>query len=100
MYLIKPSVEKLAGLLKDFEHCRKKQNFNALNELFDMTKVKGEQMCKEDENLNKLKIESKGHFGYSTGKPASIKTIHPYKRKKAPTSSTPPNWSRCSISNN
>jgi hypothetical protein len=74
---------KLAKLLKDYERCRKKQNFDALNELFDVTNVKGEWMCKEDENLYKLQIESKGQVGYSTGKPASAKTIHPSKRKKA-----------------
>ena len=40
-------------------------------------------MCKEDENLYKLQIESKGHVGYSTGKPASSNTIHPSKQKRA-----------------
>lgn len=73
---------KLENLLKDYERCRKKQNFNSLNELFDVTKVKGEWLCKEDENLYKLQIESKGQVGYSTGKPASNKTIHPSKRRK------------------
>ena len=57
---------KLAKLLKGYERCRKKQNFDSLNELFDMTKMKGEWLCKEDENLCKLKIESKGHVGCST----------------------------------
>ena len=42
-----------------------------------MTKMKGEWLCKEDENLYKLQIESKGHVGYSTGKPASTNTTHP-----------------------
>ena len=48
-----------------------------------MTKIKGEWLCKEDENLYKLQIESKGHVGYSTGKPASANAIHPSKRKRA-----------------
>ena len=74
---------KLAKLLKDYKHCRKKQNFDSLNELFDMTKMRGEWLCKEDENLYKLQIESKGHVGYSTGRPASANTIHPSKRKRA-----------------
>ncbi|XP_033001400.1 uncharacterized protein LOC117044702 [Lacerta agilis] len=74
---------KLANLLKDYERCRKKQNFDSLNELFDVTKVKGEWMCKEDENLYKLQTESKGQVGYSTNKRASAKTTHPSKRKKA-----------------
>ena len=75
---------KLAKLLKDYKRCKKKQNFDSLNELFDMTKImKGERLCKEDENLYELQIESKGHIGYSTGKPASANTIHPSKRKNA-----------------
>ena len=48
-----------------------------------MTKMKGEWLCKEDENLYKLQIESKGHIGYSTGKLASANTIQPSKRKRA-----------------
>lgn len=92
---------KLANLLKDYERCRKKQTFDSLNEVFDVTKVKGEWMCKEDENLYKLQIESKGQVGYSTGLPASGKTIHPSKRRKTmeatvSTNSEPPN---CSESN-
>ncbi len=73
---------KLENLLKDYERCRKKQKFDSLNELFDVTKVKGEWLCKEDENLYKLQIESKGQIGYSTGQLASAKTIHPSKRRK------------------
>ena len=73
---------KLNKLLKEYECCRKKQNFDALNQLFDITKVKGEWLCKEDENLYKLQVESQGQVGYSTGKPASAKTIHPSKRRK------------------
>ena len=76
---------KLAKLLKDYKRCRKKQNFDSLNELFDVTKMRGEWLCKEDENLYKLQIESKGHVGYLTGKPASriTKTIHPSMQKRA-----------------
>ena len=74
---------KLAKLLKDYERCRKKQSFDSLNELFDVTKMKGKWLCKEDENLYKLQIESKGYVGYSTGKPASTNNIHPSKRKRA-----------------
>ena len=75
---------KLAKLLKDYERCRKKQNFDSLNELFDMTVMKGEWLCKEDENLYKLQIESKCH-----GKPASANTIHPSKRKRATEATVP-----------
>ena len=34
---------KLENLLKDYEYCRKKQNFDSLNELFDVTKVNGQR---------------------------------------------------------
>ena len=71
---------KLAKILKDYECCRKKKNFDAVNELFDMTKVKVNGCGK---NLYKLQIESKGQVGYSTSKPASAKTIHTSKLKKA-----------------
>ena len=40
-------------------------------------------MCKEDDNLYKLQIESKGRVGYSSGKSGGANTIHPYKRKRA-----------------
>lgn len=73
---------KLEKLLQEYDYCRKKQNFDPLNELFDVTKVKGQWFCKEDENLYRLQIESKGQVGYSTGKPASAKTIHPSKRRR------------------
>jgi hypothetical protein len=66
---------KLANLLKDYKRCRKKQNFDSLDELFDVTKVKGEWVCKENGNLYKLQIESKGQIGYFAGPPASVKII-------------------------
>ena len=74
---------KIAKLLKDYELCRKKQNFDSLEELFDVTKFNGEWLCKEDENLYKLQIRSKGRLGYSTGKHADVNSIHPSKRKKS-----------------
>lgn len=73
---------KLEKLLREYDYCRKKQNFDSLNELFDVTQVKGQWLCKEDEDLYKLQIQSKGQVGYSTGKPASAKTTHPSKRRK------------------
>ena len=73
---------KLEKLLRDYDYCRKKQNFDSLNGLFDVTQVKGQWLCKQDENLYKLQIQSKGQVGYSTGRPASVKTIHPSKRRK------------------
>ena len=48
-------------------------------------------MCSEDKWLCHLQAESKGQVGYTTGKAASSKTIHPSKRRKIivePTSKT------------
>ncbi|QQP40599.1 Uncharacterized protein FKW44_014704, partial [Caligus rogercresseyi] len=72
---------KLEKLLQEYDHCRKKQNFDSLDELFDVTKVKGQWLCKEDKNLYELQMQSKGQVGYSTGKRASAQTIHPSKRR-------------------
>ncbi|QQP32953.1 Uncharacterized protein FKW44_024153 [Caligus rogercresseyi] len=72
---------KLEKLLQEYDHCRKKQNFDSLNELFDVTKVEGQWLCKEDKNLYELQMQSKGQVGYSTGKRASAQTIHPSKRR-------------------
>lgn len=46
-------------------------------------------MFKEDENLYKRHIESKGQVDYSTSKLASSKTIRPSKRKKAMKATVP-----------
>ena len=80
---VQANCAKLERLLKEYDYCTRKQNFETLNELFDVTKVKGQWLCTEDENLYRLQIEIKGQKGYSTGKPASIKTIHPSKRRRA-----------------
>ncbi|QQP49929.1 Uncharacterized protein FKW44_010757, partial [Caligus rogercresseyi] len=72
---------KLEKLLQEYDHCRKKQNFYSLNELFYVTKVKGQWLCKEDKNLYELQMQSKGQVSYSTGKRASAQTIHPSKRR-------------------
>ena len=73
---------KLEKLLLEYDHCRKKHDFESLNELFDVTKVKDKWLCKEDKNLYKRQIQSKGQVGYSTGKRACAQTIHPSKRRK------------------
>ena len=53
-----------------------------MNEVFVITKENGEWLCSEDRRLYHLQIQSKGSVGYTTGKAASCKTIHPSKRKK------------------
>ena len=87
---------KLKRLLQEYDYCTRKQNFETLNELFDVTKVKGQWLCKEDENLYRLQIESKGQVGYSTGKPASIKTVHPSKRRRASEANVSDSATACS----
>ena len=73
---------KLQKLLLENDYCRKKRDFESLNKLFDVTKVKGKWLCKENKNLYKRQIQSKGQVGYSTGKRASAQTIHLSKRRK------------------
>ena len=73
---------KFEKLLLEYDYCSKKHDFESLNELFDVTKVKGEWLCKENKNLYKRQVHSKGQVGYSTGKRASAQTSHPSKRRK------------------
>ena len=61
--------------------------YEALNELFDITKVNCQWLSTEDKQLYHLQVESKGDVGYSTGHVASKKTIHPSKRRKTPAES-------------
>ena len=73
---------KLEKLLLEFDYCRKMHDFESLNELFDVTKVKGEWLFKKDKNLYKRQIQSKDLVGYSIDKRASAQTIHPSRRRK------------------
>ncbi|QQP57319.1 Uncharacterized protein FKW44_002257 [Caligus rogercresseyi] len=69
---------KTRKALQEYDHCRKKQNFDSLDERVDVTKVKGQWLCKEDKNLYELQMQSKGQVGYSTGKRASARpSTHP-----------------------
>ena len=45
------------------ECCRKRQNFEDIDEMFDVTKVNGLWLSKEDEKLIQLHIESKSQVG-------------------------------------
>ena len=73
----------MENLKSSCDYCRKKHDFESLNELFDVTKVKGKWLCKDDKNLYKRQIQSKDQVDYSTGKRASAQTTHPSKRGKA-----------------
>ncbi|QQP56567.1 Hypothetical protein FKW44_001267 [Caligus rogercresseyi] len=46
-------------ILQEYAICRKKQNFDSLDELFDVTKVKGQWLCKEYKNLYELQCRAK-----------------------------------------
>ena len=73
---------KLDQVLNTYDECVKRGRYDPLNEVFDITKENGEWLCSEDRRLYHLQIESKGQVGYTTGKVASSKSIHPSKRRK------------------
>lgn len=73
---------KLDKALKTYDECVRRGSYEALNELFDITKVNGLWLASEDKQLYHLQLESKGDVGYSTSNIASKKTIHPSKRRK------------------
>jgi hypothetical protein len=73
---------KLANVLKTYDECVRRGKYDALNELFDITKVNGQWLSTEDKQLYHLQVQSKGNVGYSTGQVASKETIHPSKRRK------------------
>ena len=73
---------KLDKLLKAYDECVKRSKYDSLDEVFDVTKESGEWLCSEDKRLYHLQVESRGQVGYTTGKRASSKTIHPSKRRK------------------
>ena len=82
---------KLDKLLKNYDECVKRGKYDPLDEVFDFTKESGEWLRSEDRWLYHLQVESRGQVGYTTGKAASSKTIHPSKRRKItvePTSKT------------
>jgi hypothetical protein len=80
---------KIDKVLKVYDECVKRGKYDALNELFDITKVDGEWLSAEDRQLYYIQLESKGEVGYSSGKAASKKTIHPSKRSKLPAAELP-----------
>jgi hypothetical protein len=81
---------KIEKTLKIYDECVRRGNYDALNELFDITKVDGLWLSAEDKKLYLLQVNSKGKIGYATNKAASQNTIHPSKRRKTHTESTTP----------
>ena len=60
----------------------KKGKYDALDELFDITKANGVWLSAEDKQLYFLQVESRVKVGYVTCKEAGKETIHPSKRRK------------------
>ncbi|QQP58232.1 Uncharacterized protein FKW44_003477, partial [Caligus rogercresseyi] len=50
---------KLEKLLQEYDHCRKKKNFDSLNELFDVTKVKANGFAKRIRTSTNCKCRAK-----------------------------------------
>jgi len=80
-------IKKLENLMKTYDECVKRRNYDVLNEIFDITKVNGLWLSNDDKQLYHLQIQSMGQVGYSTGKLASNESIHPSKRRKILTES-------------
>jgi hypothetical protein len=54
---------KVDKVLKVYDECVKRGKYDALNELFDMTKVDGEWLSTEDKRLYYIQLESQGKLG-------------------------------------
>ena len=53
-----------------YEKCRKKKEYEVLNEVFDITLLNqnGNWLSSEDKEFCYLQVDNKGAMGYSTGK--------------------------------
>ena len=51
-----------------YEKCRKKKEYEVLNEVFDITLLDGNCLSSEDKEFCYLQVDNKGAMGYSTGK--------------------------------
>lgn len=70
-------------LLYEKNQRRPKEGFlNGMKSIFDITKVDGVWLCREDKELYHKQIESGGKVGYTTHKPAPKSSIHPSKRQR------------------
>ena len=50
------------------EKCRKKREYEVLNEVFDITLLNLNWLSSEDKEFCYLQVDNKGAMGYSTGK--------------------------------
>lgn len=88
---------KLTCVLKTYDECVKRAKYDALDKLFDITKVKGEWLSTEDKRLYHLQVESRGEVGYATSKTAGKETIHPSKRRKLSAKSSTVKSASCDL---
>ena len=51
-----------------YEKCRKKKEYEVLNEVFDRTLLNGNWLSSEDKEFCYLQVYNKGAMEYSTGK--------------------------------
>ena len=51
-----------------YEKCRKKKEYEVLNEVFDITLFNGNWLSSEDKQFCYVEVDNKGAMGYLTGK--------------------------------
>ena len=55
-------------MFKMFEKCRRKKQYEVLNEVFDITLLNGYWLSSEDKKFCYLQVDNKGAMGHSTCK--------------------------------
>ena len=78
--------KKLKSLIGLYERNRKKPSANYedwLLEVFDITDITGDWKTTEDKDFYAIQMKSGAKIGYSTGKKATINSIHPRKRSRS-----------------
>lgn len=76
---------RLTKLILLYEKNQRRPNkdfLNGMQSIFDITKVDGVWLCREDRALYYKQVESGGKVGYTTHKPAPQSSIHPSKRQR------------------
>lgn len=68
---------KVEKVLKTYDECTKRQKFDTLNNVLDVTKQNGVWLSSEDKKLYELQLNSNGDVGYSTSKYAHKKQFIP-----------------------
>ena len=71
------SWSKTISFGKYYQLLQKKENFEKdLQNVFDFTKVSSDWMYKEDQELNKIQVESQAIIGYTTSEISFMFSIH------------------------